>query len=231
MAITEQGAGRSVDVPRSSGWRRVVVWAAVLTAVAAAGAAIWVLVQPSPPLPGLVRTPAVSVADLEFVDYDDGDTGRPADLVPDAGEVTLAYLGYMSCPDVCPTTLADIRVALQEVGPERAADVTVAFVTVDPERDDPARMRDYLQLFYPDLPNQTAALRADGTTSLDDATSRLSAYYEVAEHEPGAERYDVGHSAVTYVIDDTGDVVRELPFGTSSQDFARVIEHVLATRA
>jgi protein SCO1/2 len=231
VTVTEQGAGELVDVPRSPRWPRVLRAAVLAVVIVAGGAAIWVVAQPSAPLPGLVRTPAVSVAGLEFVDYDDGDAGVPADLVPAAGEVTLAYFGYMSCPDVCPTTLADIRVALQEVGPDRAADVTVAFVTVDPERDDPARMRDYLQLFYPDLPNQTAALRADGPTSLDEATSRLSAYYEVAEHEPGAERYDVGHSAVTYVIDDTGDVVRELPFGTSSQDFARVIEHVLATRA
>lgn len=207
-------------------WAR---WAAVVVAVALALAAAVLLTRDTTPLPGISREPPLSVQGLEFVDYDDTDQGEVVDLVPAEGEVTLAYFGYMNCPDVCPTTLADVRVALQQLGPERAADVTVAFVTVDPERDLGPEIREYLDLFYPDLPNGTAALRADGPTSLDEAAERLHLYYEVAEHDEGAERYDVGHSAVSYVVDDTGAVVRELPFGASPDDFARVIAHVLAS--
>lgn len=205
-------------------------WPWLVAAVLAVGvAAALVALRAAPPLPGVSRQPPLDVQGLQLVDYDDTDEGDIVDLVPPRGEVTLAYLGYMNCPDVCPTTLADIRVALQQLGPDRAADVTVAFITVDPERDAGPEIRDYLQLFYPDLPNGTAALRADGPTSLEAVAERLNVYYEVAPHDEGAQRYDVGHSAVTYVVDDTGTVVRELPFGASPEDVARVIGHVLAT--
>lgn len=227
MAITETPTRDAPPGQRRPRGR----WAIVAVLVALVGLAATVLVtRDTTPLPGVSREPALSVQGLQFVDYDASDRGEVVDLVPPEGEVTLAYFGYMNCPDVCPTTLADVRVALQQLGPDRAADVTVAFLTVDPERDLGPEIRDYLDLFYPDLPNRTAALRADGPTPLREAAERLQVYYEIAEHEAGAERYDVGHSAVTFVIDDTGTVVRELPFGASPDDFARVIAHALATR-
>ena len=58
---------------------------------------------------------------------------RTEDLL---GKVTLMYFGFTSCPDICPTTLSQIKVALQELGPE-AEKVQVFLVSVDPDRDTP----------------------------------------------------------------------------------------------
>jgi protein SCO1 len=144
--------------------------------------------------------------------------------VADEGELLLVYFGYLSCPDVCPMTMGDIKRAQADLGPELADRTTVAFVTLDPERDDGQRLRSYLELFFDD--------RYLGLTAPDDAalvalTDQLGVRFEVEEHAPGDERYDVAHSAITYVVDDTGTVVRELPFGTTASDYARVVRTLL----
>lgn len=82
-------------------------------------------------------------------------------------KVTLVYFGYSHCPDVCPTTMADIAEALRESPPDVRGDVTVVFVTVDPARDTRPVLRDWLNGFNPNfvglrgsLPQVVAAQRA-----------------------------------------------------------------------
>lgn len=77
--------------------------------------------------------------------------GDPYDVRREAGDVdvTLIYFGYTSCPDICPTELATVAMALRGMPPYVAGRVRMVFVTVDPERDDAARMRPYLELFDP----------------------------------------------------------------------------------
>ncbi len=64
-----------------------------------------------------------------------------------AGRATLLFFGYTHCPDVCPTTMADLAAARQVAGPAIAAKVTVVFVTTDPARDTPAVLRRWLAQF------------------------------------------------------------------------------------
>jgi protein SCO1/2 len=64
-----------------------------------------------------------------------------------AGKVTLLYFGYTHCPDVCPTTMADVARALTKLGPEDRANVDVVFVTTDPERDTGPELRQWLDAF------------------------------------------------------------------------------------
>lgn len=207
--------------------RWLVIAVVVALAVVALAGGAWLVGRDDAPLPGILRDPPLDAAGLEFTDYAAGDGGEPAGLVPPPGEVTLAYFGYLSCPDVCPTTMADIRVALLQLPPEEVARVNVSFVTVDPERDTGPDIREYLAMFFADQPVGLQALRADGAASLDTAADRLGLTWQVAEHEPGAPRYDVAHSAITYVITPDGTVARELPFGATSDEFAQVITATL----
>lgn len=64
-----------------------------------------------------------------------------------AGKVTLLYFGYTHCPDVCPTTMADLGRALTKLKPEDRAAVNVVFVTTDPERDTGPALREWLDAF------------------------------------------------------------------------------------
>ncbi|MCM3885886.1 SCO family protein [Frankia sp. R82] len=83
-----------------------------------------------------------------FVLTDTG--GRPYDFArATAGRATLLFFGYTHCPDVCPTTMADLAAARQVVGTQVARKVTVVFVTTDPDRDTPAVLRRWLDQFDP----------------------------------------------------------------------------------
>ncbi len=66
-----------------------------------------------------------------------------------AGKVTLLYFGYTHCPDVCPTTMADLAKALTKLTPEERAAVNVVFVTTDPERDTGPALREWLDAIDP----------------------------------------------------------------------------------
>lgn len=185
------------------------------------------LLRPEPALPGVVRDPAPDVHGLAFEDVWQRDEPVTVDLVPAEGEITLAYFGYLSCPDVCPMTMADLRRARQLVGDETADRTTVAFVTVDPERDDAERLNAYLSLFFDD---GVLALTAPNDVALDAAAEQLGVRFELDEPDEDGT-YEVMHSAITYVIDDQGTVVRELPFGVPAEDVARVIEASLRERS
>jgi protein SCO1 len=183
-----------------------------------------VVLRPDPALPGVVRDPAPVVGDLVWHDHSQGDEPREVDLVPAPGELTLVYFGYLSCPDMCPMTMADLKRARTEIGPALADRTTVAFVTLDPARDDPRSQRRYLEFFFG---RDFLALQARDEAELAAAAERFGVRFEVAPHEPDDRTYEVAHTAITYVVDDTGTVVRELPFGATAEDYARVIEATL----
>ncbi len=205
--------------PKRLAQRPAVLLAAVILGVGLASALL-----SEPELPGVARDPMPAVDGLTFVDHRTADAPQEVDLIPDPGELLFVYFGYLSCPDVCPMTMSDIAQARDAVGPALAARTRVAFVTVDPQRDGPDRLRSYLSHFFDDdyhalIPVDEAALAA--------AADRLGVRYEIEAHEPGDERYDVLHSALTYVVDDRGHLVRELPFGATPDDYARLIRALL----
>ena len=207
--------------------RRVVVALLAAAGLAAGGVAVFSVVGPDPELPGIVREPAPVTDGLRFHDHSRGDEPREVELRPDDGTVMLAYFGYLSCPDMCPLTMSDLQRARELLGDELADRTTVAFVTVDPQRDQPSDVRRYLDIFFDD---GYLALRAPDEDDLERAADQLNVRYEIEDHEPG-EPYEVAHSAITYVIDDTGTVIRELPFGAEAEDYARVIEAALTDAA
>lgn len=173
-----------------------------------------------PSFAGAVRSPALDVSGVTLPDAADG---TPVAMRAADDEVYLVYFGYTSCPDVCPTTLSDISVALEDLSDAQAARVTVAMVTVDPERDTADVLTGYLSSFF----DNSRALRTDDQASLAAAAEAFGAQWEVEDHEPGDDDYEVGHSAITYVVDDTGTVVVEWPFGIESADMTHDLRIVL----
>ncbi|GAA0679807.1 SCO family protein [Kitasatospora atroaurantiaca] len=72
-------------------------------------------------------------------------SGQPYDLRKQtAGRPTLLFFGYTSCPDVCPTTMGDIGVAMSKLSPEDQKKIDVVFVSTDPVRDTPKVLRTWL---------------------------------------------------------------------------------------
>ena len=97
-----------------------------------------------------------------------------------AGKPTLLYFGYTHCPDVCPTTLADITQALQKVPAAVRSATEVVFVTTDVKRDTPAVLGAYLSKFDPGLPNHYVGLT--GSQSAIDA-AQVAAHVTLASDD------------------------------------------------
>ena len=158
-------------------------------------------------LDGVVRTPPRNVSSVTLPDETPGADGAPFSMKAAPGELLLAYFGYTNCPDVCPTTLSDIGVALRKLPRSERDRVDLAFVTVDPARDSGEKLASYLDHFVA----RGHALR---TTDAALQQSAQDAFGVVARQIPEGTSYSMEHTAVTYVIDDTGRVVVEWPFGT-----------------
>jgi protein SCO1/2 len=171
---------------------------------------------------GLVREPRPVVATVTLPDAASG--GEPFALRASAGHLLLVYFGYTSCPDVCPTTLADVRKALAQLGTD-ASKVDVAMATVDPDRDTSEKLIAYVQTFVP----AGHALRTEDPTQLRAAADALGADYSVDTNATG--QIEVAHTAFVYVIDDNGVLLLQWPFGVKANDMRSDLHQLLATAA
>jgi protein SCO1 len=127
-----------------------------------------------------------------------------------AGRPTLLFFGYTNCPDVCPTTMADVAVALRGLEPELAAQVQVVFVTTDPAFDTPEVLGEYLGRFDADLPTRFVGLTGE-QEAIDQA--QLSAGVPLAEdqgrlHSSLLLLYGTGNEA--QVAFDAGNTARDI---------------------
>ena len=124
-----------------------------------------------------------------------GNTVTPEDS---RGNIRLLYFGFTSCPDVCPTTLTDLRRSVQQLPEQYQNDVITLFVSVDPRRDNPERLASYVNFFG----DQVVGLTAE-----EPALRKLTKRYRTTfgYDEPDANgNYNVSHSSAVYVFDRNG---------------------------
>jgi protein SCO1/2 len=157
---------------------------------------------------GIVRDPAPEVGTTSLPDVSAGGAAFPFAAAP--GQVLVVYFGYTSCPDVCPTTMADLRRALEELGGQ-ADDVDVAMATVDPERDTDEVLTAYVRSFVPG----GYPLRTTDDGELRTAAEAFGADYRV-ETSPAGD-VEVEHTGFLYAVDDQGMLRLTWPFGTQWQ--------------
>jgi protein SCO1/2 len=140
--------------------------------------------------------------DVTGLDYAKGfsltdHTGKPRTLADYKGKVVVVFFGYTQCPDVCPTTMAEMASVMQKLGPQ-ADQVQVLFITLDPERDTPQLLASYVPAFDKRFvglygtPEQTAKTAKDFKVF----------YSKVPGKEPGS--YTIDHMAGSYVFDKDG---------------------------
>jgi len=113
------------------------------------------------------------------------------------GKVVILAFGYTNCPDVCPTTLANLSTVLDSLGGQ-AKDVRVLFVTVDPNRDTEAQLKEFVGYFAPQV---------DGLRGSEQALAALAKRYRLVYSVTpanGDQAYEVSHGAAVYIFDKTG---------------------------
>lgn len=136
------------------------------------------------------------------------------------GKLMLVYFGFSSCPDICPTDLQAIGLALDQLG-KAGEEVQPVFITVDPERDTPQLLADYVPMFHPRL----IGLSGDAT-SIREAASAYRVYYAKVPRTDGSN-YTVDHSGFIYLMDRGGQYLGFFPPGTPPDRMTEVIRPLL----
>src|SRR5215218_10759430 len=125
-------------------------------------------------------------------------TGKPRTAADFQGKLLLVYFGFTYCPDVCPTDLQNIGLALDKLGP--AGDIVQPlFVTLDPERDTAEHLAEYVPLFHPRLLGLTGSLDAIGT-----AADAYKVYFAKIPIGKDAGDYTIDHTSFIYLMDGYG---------------------------
>lgn len=143
---------------------------------------------------GVDITGATYAQQLRLKDVD----GRLRDLTEFKGKVVFVFFGFTQCPDVCPTTMAELAELRRRLGPD-ADKVQGVFVSVDPERDTPEVLKGYLQAMDPSFVGLTGSPDEIKAVARD-----FKVFYQKVETPSGG--YTIDHTAGSYIFDPQGQV-------------------------
>lgn len=169
-----------------------------------------------PSLFGTDITGADFAMDFKLTDHH-GETRQLSDY---QGKVVALFFGFTHCPDICPTTMADLAAAMKLMG-KNSDHVQVLFVTVDPERDTQA----VLSEFVPSFDSRFVGLT--GTTEEIERTAQTFKIFYAKQQEPGQSGYSFDHSAGVYVYDKKGKIRIYLKYGQKPQEIAHDLSRLL----
>lgn len=206
----------SIQQPISRSRPRTILWTLIgLTLVTGIIFLIWIAIRPYS-FHGMVLQSPMKAIDFTLP----GQNGQSVSLRDFRGKVVLLYFGYTTCPDVCPTTLADLHLARAALG-KQADEVQVLMVTVDPERDTQQVMADYMSHF------DSSFIGLTGTTEqITEVATYYGIYYEKQEGN-SALGYLMNHTATVMAIDKDGYLRVVFPFGTAAKDITSDLEYLL----
>ncbi len=153
---------------------------------------------------GCDEKPVFQNTDLTGLDYArdfalTDHNGKPRSLADFKGRAVLVFFGYTQCPDVCPTTMAEMAAVMRQLG-KQADDLQVLFITLDPARDS----QQLLSQYVPAFDRRFLGLYGDAA-----ATAKVAKEFKVfCQKVPGKDpaNYTIDHTAGSYVFDRQGRV-------------------------
>lgn len=147
-------------------------------------------------------------------------SGEPFRLNDQRGKIVLLFFGFTNCAEVCPTTLADLNMALNKIG-EKAAVVQVVLITVDPEYDTPQKIQDYVNHFNSSFIGLSGSLEKLSVIWQD-----YGVFRDVVQDDSEIG-YDVNHTARVTLIDANGKLRLSYGFGAPVDDIVHDLELLL----
>lgn len=136
------------------------------------------------------------------------------------GKVVTLFFGYTHCPDVCPTTMSDLKQTMKLLG-DKADQVQVVFVTVDPQRDTQAVLAQFVPSFDSRFIGLWGSLQETAET-----LGNFKIYYSKVESKTKGD-YTIDHSAGMYVFDKTGKIRLYLDYGQKPADIASDLKKLM----
>ena len=147
-------------------------------------------------------------------------TGKPRQLSDFKGKAVALFFGFTHCPDVCPTTMADLAKAMKLIG-KGSDEVQVLFVTLDPERD----TQEVLAKFVPSFDSRFIGLY--GTLEQTTETAKNFKIFYAKQSEAGKSGYTIDHSAGVYAFDKEGKIRIYIKFGQKPNEIASDLEKLI----
>lgn len=128
-----------------------------------------------------------------------------------AGRFMLVFFGFTNCPDICPTTMAEVSIVMELLG-DKAGKVQPIFITVDPERDTQTTLAEYVPLF------DARIIGLTGTPEqIERTTNIFPIYHEKIEEASAPEGYTVSHTSHLLLFDGDAGFVESWVYGTSAE--------------
>lgn len=215
---TPERLNEEVRQPARPGWISIVGTVVLLAAVGAAAFFLWQRFGPRPaPQYGIPINGTAPVEDIRL----DSTLGHPVALSDFSDRYTVLYFGYTTCPDICPTTLADLSKAEALLG-DTAKRMQVFFVTVDPERDTVGRMGDYLAFFSPSFVGLNG-----GVAETERIASQFGVVYEKQYTSDSATDYLMDHTSAVVVLDPERKPLLMFPYGVTAEQMADDLRNVV----
>lgn len=193
---------------------RIAILLTIVIVAAAAAFAEWLVIRND----NVTKAPSGVITSVEIggpftlTDH----TGREVTDRDYLGNFTLVFFGYTFCPDVCPTELGDIALALDELGDDSVA-VTPLMISIDPERDTPAVLAEYVPLFHE---------RLIGLTGTPEQIKQVADAYRILYRrveDPSYTYYLMDHTSFVYLLDPQGNVATLFRYGTAPEEMATII--------
>ncbi len=213
-------AERSVGPAMAARRRLLVLGSGLLTGLGLAGCDRLGL---GGPVGGKTSFKGVDITGASYgrsLDLPDAD-GKLRSLADFKGKVSVVFFGYTQCPDVCPTTMAELAQVKQALGADGER-VQGVFVSVDPERDTPEVLKAYMASFDPSF----VALRGSAEQTSAVAKEFKVFYAKVPGKEAGS--YTMDHTAGSYIFDPTGRLRLFVRYGGGAEALASDIRALLA---
>lgn len=182
-----------------------ILWAVVVLAVLAS---VWLLLWVDYRADQAASGAPAFYAEFELTDH----RGMLRTQEDFAGQWMLVFFGFTNCPDICPTTLAEVAAVMDGLG-EDANRVQPLFISVDPERDTPAALADFVPRF------DAGIIGLAGTPDQIERTAdNFNIYYEKSEEAASQGSYAVGHSSQLFLFDPSGGYVKAWQYGTPAEE-------------
>ena len=146
--------------------------------------------------------------------------GKKRHLRDYLGKTVVMFFGYTHCPDVCPTTMADMAKTMKLLG-EQANNVQVIFITLDPERD----KQEVLAKYVPSFDERFVGLY--GSASEIAETAKTYKVFYQKQLNSGKSGYTIDHSAGSYVYDKTGKIRIYFKYGQKPNEMASDLKQIM----